>query len=347
MKSYDSTPKVLYVGDSRRMKGGVSAVIQTIEKTPVWDKYHCNWLECQINGHFLKKIIYLVRKFWQGLFLIPRYDFIHFHTAVGNSMITQLPFFLYAKLLRKLVILHLHVGDQLKDKSSSPLFRFYCRKSDHVITLGDSLRKYVPVPPGKVDFLYNPAPAAQPKREPHNYFLFAAYIDSAMNKGHDVLLKAFASVIQRFPGWRMVICGDGDMELLNHLIRLNGVEDYTDTPGWVIGEEKERLFRNAYAYCLTSRKEGLPVTVLESLSFGLPVIATPVGSLPEFLVDGETVLFTAIDDPVDLANKMCQLILDKDLYDKLSKNSVDLANNRLSIAKFSEKLDSIYSSLCE
>lgn len=37
--------KVLFVGDSRKMRGGVSTVIKTIEKSSIWEKYNCNWLE--------------------------------------------------------------------------------------------------------------------------------------------------------------------------------------------------------------------------------------------------------------------------------------------------------------
>lgn len=49
--------KVLFVGDSRKMRGGVSTVIKTIEKSSIWEKYNCNWLETQINATKIIKVL--------------------------------------------------------------------------------------------------------------------------------------------------------------------------------------------------------------------------------------------------------------------------------------------------
>lgn len=336
---------VLYVGDSRKKKGGVSAVIRVIETTFLWQKYHCDWLECQINSSLLSKAVCFIRAIFQGLYTIPKFGILHFHTALGNSMLVQLPFFLYAKLLRKKVIVQFHVGDQMKKASNSHLFRFFCKNADLIITLGDSLRKYVPAAEEKVTFLYNPAPPVSIKNPPQKYFLFSAFIDKALNKGYDVLIEAFASFLKLCPDWRLVICGDGDMDQLHQLIEKFGIADSIETPGWITGDAKDLYFRNAFAYCLASRQEGLPVVVLESLSYGLPVIATPVGCLPELLENEQTVLFTVIGDSASLVQQMTRLTRDRTLYEKLSHNSIDLVRQRLSVERFAEKLDSIYQDL--
>ncbi|MBP5487780.1 MAG: glycosyltransferase family 4 protein [Bacteroidales bacterium] len=345
MKSAAKNPSVLFVGDSRKMRGGVSAVIRQIEETPIWDRYSCDWLECQINDTLPKKFAYLLRALVRSLFIIPRYDIIHFHTAIGNSIKVQMPFFLYARLLKKKTIVHLHVGDQLREGVHDKWFHFICKHTDRVVTLGDSLRQYIPISAeGRpvVEFLYNPAPPVQPKEYADSFFLFAAFIDSEKNKGYDVLLKAFRLVSEHHPGWKLVICGDGDMSQLKSLIASLRLESVVETPGWVTGKEKEYYFRHAFAYCLTSRKEGLPVTVLESLSSGLPVIATPVGCLPEILRDGETALLAKVGDAEHLAGQMCRLIEDPALYDQLSKNGPILVEEKLSLARFTQKLDTLY-----
>ena len=348
MKSAAKNPSVLFVGDSRKMRGGVSAVIRQIEKTPIWEQYDCDWLECQINDSVPKKLAYLFRALIRGLFIIPHYDIIHFHTAIGNSIKVQFPFFLYALLLKKKTLVHLHVGDQLKNGRHDKWFRFVCRHADMVVTLGDTLRQYVPVTAeGRplVEFLYNPAPPIKTKEYAEPFFLFAAYIDSEMNKGYDVLLKAFSLVTECHPEWKLVICGEGDMAQLQSLIVAHRLQTSVETPGWVSGKEKEYYFSHAFAYCLTSRKEGLPVTVLESLSFSLPVIATPVGCLPEILQDGENALIADIGDADYLARQMCRLIEDPALYDRLSKNGPLLVEEKLSLARFTQKLDFLYQRL--
>ena len=342
-------PSVLLVGDSRRMRGGVSAVIQLIESTSLWEKYHCRWLECQVNDRLMHKVAFLIHALIRGVHLIPRATIIHFHTAPGRSLLVQLPFFLYSLILNKRTVVQFHVGDQLSDADKSRLFRFYCKKANTVITLGDKLRSFIPTRNGHphVEYLYNPAPPVSIKNQPQNYFLFAAFIDSQMNKGYDILLEGFKRTIDLYPDWKLVICGDGDLEKLKALIHQKNLEGKVVLPGWVTGKTKTDYFNNAFAYCLTSRKEGLPVSILESLSIGLPIISTPVGCLTEFLQDNQNVLFFEPGNAAQLSAQMCRLINDASLYYKISKNEKLLADNLFSLSAYTEKLERIYRNCVE
>ena len=338
-------PSVLYVGDSFKMKGGVSAVIKTIASTFIWKRYRCGWLECQINDARWKKWAYLIRALFRGIGCIPRYDIIHFHSAVGNSLKVQFPFLLYALAWRKKVIVQFHVGNQLHDASGDRLFRFFCKHADLVLTLSDALRNCIPdyeTHPEKVGFLYNPAPEPVEKTVAEPYFLMAAYLTPDRNKGCDTVLAAFADFHRLHPEWELVICGSGDMAGLKALIEENGLMDSVRTPGWVTGPEKDRFFRNAWAYCMASRREGLPVSILESMSAGLPIITTPVGAIPEILTDGESALFFKPGDKDGLAGQMCRLAEDPDLGKRLAANAQAVVRDRLSLPRFAEKLDAIY-----
>ena len=343
------TPKVLYVGDSYKMKGGVSAVIKAIASTPLWERYQCRWLECQINDARWKKWAYLIRALWRGLSWIPRHDIIHFHSAVGNSLKVQLPFFLYALLWKKKILVHFHVGDQLGEAASDRLFRFYCRKADLILTLGDALRKEIPGygdHPEKVGYLYNPAPPLQEKTLYEPFFLMAAYLTPDHNKGCDTVLEAFAAFRRRFPEWKLVICGTGDMAGLQALIGKNGLRGFVETPGWVSGQEKDRYFQRAAAYCLASHKEGLPISILESVAAGLPVITTPVGAIPELLTDRESALFFPPGDAEALCRQMLALAGDPALGKRLAGQARAIAAEKLTLDCFAERLDAYYQQLC-
>ena len=87
------------------------------------------------------------------------------------------------------------------------------------------------------------------------------------------------------------------------------------------------------------------MSVLESLSFGLPVITTPVGSLPEILTDNLTALFVDIGDIGQLSRQMCRLIEDQELYNRLSDDALHLVESNLSIDRFARRLDGLYGSL--
>ena len=141
------------------------------------------------------------------------------------------------------------------------------------------------------------------------------------------------------------MCGVGNVEEVKGFISENGVGDNVDLPGWVEGKDRDNYFDNAYAYCMTSRKEGLPMAVLECLSIGVPVISTPVGCLPEFLTDNEKFISFDFEYSHNLANQMIRLIEDKDLYNRLSENGVKVIANSFTSTKVFEKLDRIYQTL--
>ena len=87
------------------------------------------------------------------------------------------------------------------------------------------------------------------------------------------------------------------------------------------------------------------MAVLECLSIGVPVISTPVGCLPEFLLDNENVMFFDFEDADNLAKQMIKLIEDKDLYNRLSENGIQVISDSFTSTKVFEKLDRIYQDL--
>lgn len=342
--------KVLIVGDSRKMKGGVSTVIKSMEADPIWEKYKCYWLQCQINKGIIWKLLYLGMGIVNSLIRVPCYDIVHFHTTPGPGMKVVLPIILYTILWRKKIVLHLHMGNQIRDYKNDKVFNWVMKHSDVVLALGktwkDLLIEEFNVRT-RVDYLYNPVPENNAPKcnnaERSKYFLFAAFFN--INKGYDILLKAFAQVIRKYPDWKLVMCGVGNVEEVKTFIAENGIEDFVELPGWVDGKEREQYFNNAYAYCMTSRKEGLPMAVLESLYIGVPVISTPVGCLPEFLTNDENIMFFDFDNSDLLAKQMIRLIEDKQLYCRLSDNGTKVIEESFVSRKVFEKLDRIYCSL--
>lgn len=338
--------RVIIVGDSRKMKGGVSTVIKAVERTALWEKFQCYWLECQINASVVQKLIYLFRGIIKGLWKIPQYDIAHFHTTPGNGMRVQLPLILYALAWKKKLILHLHVGNQLKKYSNDRIFRFCCDHADKIVTLGKTWMQYVPVKhQDKITYLYNPAPNVHKQKQAGKYFLFAAYLDSELNKGYDTLIEAWGQLAPHYPDWKLVVCGSGDTATLDRFIDEAGVRDSVETPGWVEGDVKEKYFREAYAYVMTSRNEGLPMTVLEAISNGVPVIATPVGCLPEFLQDRESVLFFNFSDAAGLAQRMSELIQNVSLRERIAGHAGETVRSTMIIEEHIKRLEHIYESV--
>jgi len=95
-----------------------------------------------------------------------------------------------------------------------------------------------------------------------------------------------------------------------------------------------------------SRSEGLGVSFLEAMAAGLPIIGTPVGGIPDFLKDGETGLFTKVDDPEDLAKKIELLFSDEALRQKLVRNGRKLVEEKYQWSKIARDMGKIFKELC-
>lgn len=338
--------RVLFIGDSRKMKGGVSSVMKNIEQSNLWEDWNCYWLETQINGNVLLKLIYFFRGLIYGLFIIPRYSIIHFQTAPGRSLIVNMTLMIYASLWRRKIITQLHVGNQINDHLDDASLKFWVTHSDLVLLLGKQWRDIMYAKfqiKDRFECVYNPIEIRERQQSPQKYFLYAAYFN--INKGVSILLDAFQDVVKEFPDWKLVMCGGGNEEMICDLLKQYDFAQSVILPGWVSGKEKEEYFKNAYAYCMTSYKEGLPMSVLEAMSYGVPVITTPVGCLPEILTDEQSCLYFPFGNAEQLAIQMRRLIIDKELRQNISIHSYNIATEDFSISTITSRLHSFYMKL--
>lgn len=339
--------KVIFVGDSRRMKGGISTVMKTIESSWIWDKYHCYWLETQVNSNKFVKLLYIVLAWVKALYIIPQYDVVYFQTLPGIAMRLLFPIHLYAQMWEKRIIVELHVGNQIKDYVDDSMFQYWAKHSERFVFLGRTWEeKTKPKLPDtlKTSFLYNPVKIQTKQTNFKKYFLYAAYFNE--NKGCDVFLHAFAKIARSNPDFSVVMCGTGVETYMKSILSESAIAKLVDDkrivfPGWIQGKKKDEYFKEAFAYCMTSYKEGLPMSVLESIANGVPVISTPVGCLPEILTDKESVLFFEFGNVDKLANAMNTLVVDNSLRTKISDNAYSLASRLFDVVPVCNKLESI------
>ena len=86
------------------------------------------------------------------------------------------------------------------------------------------------------------------------------------------------------------------------------------------------------------------MAVLDAWAYGLPVITTPVGGIPEVALDGENMILFNPDDFQYLAQKLKQLIMNQVLQTKLSKAALSFANNQFSLKRIESDIRKIYES---
>jgi glycosyltransferase involved in cell wall biosynthesis len=96
----------------------------------------------------------------------------------------------------------------------------------------------------------------------------------------------------------------------------------------VTGQAKIELFQKAMVYILPSYGENLPYSLLEAMAVGSPVIATPVGAIPEIIEDGQNGFLIQPGDHTALAERIVNLLDDPELREKMSKENSKTIINR-------------------
>jgi teichuronic acid biosynthesis glycosyltransferase TuaC len=108
------------------------------------------------------------------------------------------------------------------------------------------------------------------------------------SKNHSLLISAFAKLLNSHPDSKLYIVGEGSLRAtLENLVRAHQLEQKITLAGQRPNDQLSLWFSAADVSCLTSRREGWPNVLMESLACGTPVVATRVGGVPEILSSPE------------------------------------------------------------
>ncbi len=156
-------------------------------------------------------------------------------------------------------------------------------------------------------------------------------------KGIDVLLAAMVDLADV----RLRLFGDGSLrsELEGRAERL-GVADRVEFLGWV--EDAPRRIAEVDVFVLASRDEAFPLTIVEAMLAGTPVVATDVGSVREAVIDGVTGLLVPAEDPVALASALRRMVDDADLRATVAAAARRLAEERFTAAAMADGYERVW-----
>lgn len=340
--------KVLVVSTSNRSRGGIATVVSAISKQEVWEKYHCSWIKTHIDKGYARKLWQLFCGLVKYIVLLPFYGIVHIHVSTTVSANRKYIFFKLAKMFGKKTVIHLHCGSQLSEIWNNKYEDMFTN-CNICLTLSNSIKEYIlsrVSPKGKIEVLYNPCPNVTKNntiKNDNNTILFAATLYKA--KGYLDLIEAFGKVAKEHPEWRLLLAGNGDQQEGISMAKRYGIEDRVEFLGWIKDERKDEIFRTSTIFCLPSYAEGFPMAVLDAWAYGLPVITTPVGGIPDIVVDGKNGLLFTPGDTDTLAMKLESLITDKELRRSLSEEAYKLSRNEFSLKTLSDKLSQIYNAI--
>jgi glycosyltransferase involved in cell wall biosynthesis len=163
-------------------------------------------------------------------------------------------------------------------------------------------------------------------------------------KGFDLLIAAFAQVVEQAPDWRLVIHGGGaERDRLRELIFAHGIHEHVGLPGptRTLGEELAK----ASLFALSSRFEGFGMVIVEAMSKGLPVVSFDCPRGPaEIITPGRDGLLVAAEDVDALAAALLELIGDEERRRAMANRALETAR-RYSLDAVGREWDALLADL--
>lgn len=337
------------IGPALSSRGGIVTAINNLseglKKCGVTCLYHC----IGFDAFFLKKTFLYLLKIPKFLILISsfRVDLVHAHPSERWGFYRYVPYVFLCRLFQVPILFHMHGGSfkQFYDSALTLekwLIRITLGQIECMICLSEYWKTYFSKLTPVVKYII-PNSVKLFKENQYNVnangIVFVGFIEK--KKGVFDLIEVFSSLtdIQKYS---LHICGSGDVDLLEQRIQKLNIEDRVKVHGWVSEEERNEIFKESKLFILPSYFEALPMSLLEAMSFGLPVIVTSVGSIPEVVSDCENGIIVEPGDLVGLCKAIISMLSDNKRLQYISKNNFQKITSSYSIDKNTKKLMTFY-----
>ena len=317
------------IGPGREMKGGIASVVNGYINAGLPEKCNLRYMGTVVEGSAIRKLIKVIVSFAEFDRALPTCDLVHVHMASWSSYERKRFFILRARSAKKPFVIHMHGGkwDEFflgcSEKKQNEI-RSIFESASAVIVLSEEWYDFFDkniCPSSKLRIFHNAVKVpddcvlkglgSQARRN----ILYLGRLDD--RKCPDVLIRASADLVRFNPDIRIRFGGDGEIGRYRALAKQIGIEGNCDFLGWVEGEEKEQLFADSGIFCLPSKNEGMPMSVLEAMAHGLAAVATPVGGIPQVIENGVDGFVVPVNDAPCLKNILENLVRDQELRKRI------------------------------
>ncbi len=344
---------VLFIGPHYNQLGGIASVLEVYSKSiPEF-----NFISSYDKKNGIYNIFYFANsllKFVYKLISDRNIKIVHIHSAVRGSFLRKSIFLIIAKIFRKKTILHIHSGWFKQFYNNNPKLQFVIKyilnKPDELVCLSEEWKLYFDsITKSKKSIVVN-NPVILPghiKRIPCSNPIKVLFLNRIVaEKGIIDLAEFFNKNKAWLKGsFKLIVAGAGGAEKEFHeIIKENNLADIIEYKGWVVGKEKEEIIKNCDLFILTSYYEGLPMSILEAMSFGKPIIASKVGGIPQIVKQDENGWLLEAGDIKTLAEIFQQIKFNPGILELYGDKSLEIVKN-YSPEKVTEKLNEVYGNL--
>jgi len=331
-----SKKNILIIGSDLTSNGGIASVIKSYYSAYITGNYAYKLFLLKTNHYkdkgLFSEILIFFTSFLKAIYLVAfkSIGLLHIHTSANISFYRKSFFVVLGKIFRKKVVLHIHSSNFYHFfLSNNFIVKLVLPLTDCIVVLCSDWEvklkeKYPGVTIKKIE---NPFEAhignIMPPTQSAIHFnvLFVGFF--IKSKGiEDLLSLAQALKKTEIKNIKIQIAGKGELEdYIKETIHQNNLGEIIDFIGWISGDKKIETFKQADAFILTSYKEGMPISILEAMAYGLPIISTKIAGIPDIVENGlNGYLYT----PGDIQGFLNAIIL---LKDDLGKRQTIFQNN--------------------
>jgi len=166
-------------------------------------------------------------------------------------------------------------------------------------------------------------------------------------KSIEQVIKAFSIVSKKMPDAKLLIIGDGPEKVpLKKMAKNLGLQEKIIFTGFLYEDKLAKTLGVNDIFITASKSENMPISILEAMASGLPIIGVRALGIPEIVRDNENGYLVAPDKPGEMAEKMIELMQNNDLLNKFSLESRELSN-QYSRDRIAQRHEKIYKDLIE
>ena len=344
---------IIFLGtEFKKGKGGVASVLNEYSK--IFPK--ATFISTTASNGSLKNIIVLIIAIIKLPFILTfnRSAIVHIHGASYNSFFRKHLFFKIISFFGNKVIYHIHGAEfhefyKNASKKGKHKIAYLINNVACVICLSPEWKIFFEenFHPNKIKIIPNivEEPIVTKENSGNEFsFLFLGHVSE--RKGIWLLLEALEALKDELllGKFTFYIGGNGEVDLLKKIIKEKKLESIVKFIGWVTAENKKEYLNKANAYILPSYNEGLPISILEAMTYSLPIIATNVGGIPQVVVNRVNGLLIEPGNLNELKKAIKFAIENQEVFKSYGKESLKLVETHLP-KNVKKELEQLYNTI--
>lgn len=349
--------KILFVGeDIYRSKGGIVTVMKQILSHD-YLTHKVQFIPVFVSGDgfgTIEKIVAWMKAIIKYILFLPSADIVHLHHASDLNFFLTSYLAKIARLFNKRVLLHNHAAD-FKEfyqstgiKKRKRIIKTF-QKSDAIIVLSKSWYNWYSNLCPKANWILFPNAIKverlnkEKKSTDQLTFLYLGRVEE--RKGIFDILEVLPAISKELHNFKLIIAGNGKIDRVKKLSKEKKIERNIEILGYVNEKQRTKILKNSDIFILPSYNEGLPMSLLEAMAYGVAPIVSKAGGIPDVIESGKNGMLINAGNLDELRGAILSLALNKEYRKYLAQNAYLTVLNSYNIDNYCKNLFSLYRDL--